>query len=275
MGLRQPDESGTEAREVFILVDGDSITRKLWEVSPGECVGRLERQLRSLAAGWPKTRLFIAWDGPNSDDYRRQLWPGYKEGRSDPGDSYRTLRRNVPGMTKKMGWANYTSPSAEADDVIGCLCKAAVKAGKKVVVVSADRDLFQLLTCPDVIQLCSFKTTSGDLTDTVKMTSSYLMRQYNLTAAQWPLYKALVGDPSDRIPGVSQIGEKTAGDMFREFPGLMPGNMAEAIRETRFSCLNVTQRARLKEAVEEGLLEMFVQLTTLMKLSREDLQKLG
>lgn len=276
MGLKRPDFAELEdGLSTYVLIDGDSVTRCVWEAAGGECVQILERRLRSLASAWPKSKLFIAWDGEKSDEYRRRFYPGYKAGRSDPGDAYRILRSNVPALAARIGYTSYTAERAEADDIVGSLCRAALTKGDRVVVVSADKDLFQLLTDSRVKQLRNFTTAGGAMGESNYMTSEGFARKYGVTPAQWPLYKSLVGDATDCIPGVRDVGEGMTAKLFAQFPDLTLGNIAGKLAATPTPWLNTTRRQNILDSVASGELAAFVRITTLIKLAKTELIKLS
>ena len=103
----------------------------------------------------------------------------------------------------------------EADDVIGAMSTLARRAGLEVMVVSGDRDLFQLLD-----EGITILYTKKGISEVERVTVDWVREKYGLTPSQLVDLKALTGDQSDNVPGVPGIGEKTALRLIREFGGL-------------------------------------------------------
>jgi DNA polymerase-1 len=128
-----------------------------------------------------------------------------------PDDLHRqlpVLRRVLEALRVPM----VEQPGYEADDVIGTLACRAVKAGLDVLVVTGDRDAFQLAG-PRVAILY----TRRGLTDVERLDEAAIRARYGLAPAQLFDVKALMGDPSDNIPGVPTIGEKTAVKLIQQY----------------------------------------------------------
>lgn len=274
MRLMRPD-SPADQGSGYLLVDGDNLLRTTWEATPGDCVSTFEKRLRAIRNRWAGYSRLLVWDGPNADDYRVALFPSYKSHRPETPESYKFLRGNAPKLASRGGWQSWTCDYAEADDVIGSLCRSAVKSKSRVVIISGDRDLHQLLTCDLVRQVRSFKSLGGDLVEIRQVTASDLQQEYGLKAMQWALYRAMTGDVTDGIPGVPDVGPKTAQALFREFPGLTAANISEAIRTRSFVGVTKDRHENLRKAIEDGTLATFVQLTTLRRIPRGDMRRLG
>lgn len=103
----------------------------------------------------------------------------------------------------------------EADDLIGAIAKKAVAEGYSARIVSSDRDLFQLVS--DRVHILSLKKGVSEI---VEYDPQTLKKEYNIRPQEVVFYKALVGDPSDNIPGVHGIGPKAAEELVAKFRGL-------------------------------------------------------
>lgn len=274
MPLMRPDTT-IETRSTYMMADGDNLLRLTWEGSPGDCVTNFEKRLKALVNRWPTAKKFLVWDGANADTFRQSIFPEYKAHRPPTPDSYLFLRKNAPKLAAKVGWQSYRCDYAEADDVLGSLCRSALKTGSLAVIISGDKDLYQLLTNENVQQIRSFSTLSGDLLNVRRMTAAELKSNYGTQASQWPLFRALVGDKSDGIPGVEDIGDRTVVGMFRDCPGLTAENISEVLRYDALPSVPVFRKEKIKAAVESGLIEKFLQLTTLRKIPRGDLERIA
>jgi len=100
----------------------------------------------------------------------------------------------------------------EADDLLGTLSKKAEEAGLETVLITGDRDSFQLVS-PHT----SVLYTKRGITETVRVTPEYIMETYGVTPAQLIDVKGLMGDASDNIPGVPGVGEKTAAKLIAQY----------------------------------------------------------
>lgn len=109
-----------------------------------------------------------------------------------------------------LGFTRLEVPGYEADDVLATLAKKAEKEGYEVRILTADRDLYQLVS--DRVAVLH---PEGHL-----ITPEWLWEKYGLRPEQWVDFRALVGDPSDNLPGVKGIGEKTALKLLKEWGSL-------------------------------------------------------
>ena len=106
----------------------------------------------------------------------------------------------------------YEEAGVEADDIIGTLAKEGSKLGLEVIIISGDKDLLQLVDDNITVYL-----TRKGVSDLEKMDEKAIFEKYELSPTQIPDLKGLMGDPSDNIPGVRGVGEKTAIKLLKEF----------------------------------------------------------
>jgi len=129
----------------------------------------------------------------------------------------------------------------EADDIIGTLAKQAEKKGFRVDIVTGDKDTLQIVD--DKINVL---TTRKGLSDIVTYDEEEIKKQFGLSADQMLDYKALKGDASDNIPGITGIGEKTATDLLQKFGTL--DNLLKNLDQVESEKL----RAKIKEGIEQA-----------------------
>jgi 5'-3' exonuclease len=164
----------------YTLVDANNYLRRKLETQTAplrHCY--MEEMNRSNPVIW-------VWDGMNCNARRREVWPDYKRGRKElPEDIGRSLDlfKEILSYTKNV--VQIEVPDYEADDVIATLTRAAVKTGE-VEIISTDKDFFQLVGPRVRLDREPWKVAPQDVR----------------------LYKTLVGDPSDNIPGLKGFGEK-------------------------------------------------------------------
>lgn len=181
--------------------------------------------------------LYVAFD-LKAPTFRHKMFAEYKGTRKGMPDE---LREQVPIMKdvlQTMGICIVQKEGYEADDILGTLAKQGEKAGLDVTVLSGDRDLLQIAT--DVIKVRIPKTHKGT-TEVFDYYAKDVKEQYQVTPIEFIDMKALMGDASDNIPGVPQIGEKTAAKIIMEFGSIenayehidevMPNKARETFRE--------------------------------------------
>ncbi|MEK7807346.1 MAG: DNA polymerase, partial [Chloroflexota bacterium] len=169
--------------------------------------------LRALQE-WRPTYCAIAFDTP-APTFRHQRFEAYKAQRAEAPPEMRHQFQRVKQLMEAFGVPVFEMDGYEADDVIGTICRLADAQGIDSVILTGDRDTFQLVS-PRVRVDLSYSIQERKVYDEVELAARYS----GLTAAQQPDFKALVGDASDNIPGVPRIGEKRAIGLLSEFHDL-------------------------------------------------------
>jgi len=142
---------------------------------------------------------------------RHALYPEYKANRLKIPEDLSLQIPLVDEMIDALGVRRLSFPGAEADDIIGTLSRRAEERGMDVVIVSSDKDLYQLVS-PRV------KVRDGLKEHAVG--EAQVEEVFGVPPAKVPDLLALAGDPSDNVPGVPGIGEKTASELIRDFGSL-------------------------------------------------------
>lgn len=176
---------------------------------------------------------------------RTDIYPGYKAGRPpDPEglpDQFAMLRQvlDLAGMPQAQtrGW--------EAEDAIGSLCASALQTDR-LAIVSGDRDLIQLVRDPVVRLLFTVRGVS----DLLELDEAAVLERYGVPAARYAEFAILRGDPSDDLPGVRGVGEKTARALIGAYRSLDELLVDAAAPEPRPGPLKgkPALRARLRDA---------------------------
>ncbi|MDE2939728.1 MAG: DNA polymerase I [Chloroflexota bacterium] len=169
--------------------------------------------LRALQ-DWKPTHVAIAFD-TRAPTFRHERFEDYKAQREPSPPELRPQFGRVKGLMEAFGVPVYEVEGFEADDVIGTLCKQAEEQGLDSVILTGDRDTFQLISPHVRIDL-----SSGFQDRNVYDEAALEERYGGLTATQQPDFKSLLGDSSDNIPGVPRVGEKTAIKLLNEFHDL-------------------------------------------------------
>lgn len=156
------------------------------------------------------SHLVVAFDTPGGCPTRREMDPGYKQTRKAPAEELTTQLNWAPLVLRQLGLCVADAPGWEADDVIASYVTAAEQAGLESLIVTSDRDAYQLLS-PQV----SLRTPDEKFVDIAA-----LRRDTGVDPAGYALLAALRGEPSDNLPGISGVGPKTALKLVENFPSI-------------------------------------------------------
>ena len=206
----------------------DSVTAP--DGTPVNAVRGLLDFVARLVGDYRPTHLACCWDDDWRPQWRVDLLPSYKAHRVErdlpqPAEGGAHFEEAVPDpleaqipvieeVLSAFGIAVVGAAEHEADDVIGTL---ATGAGMPVDVVTGDRDLFQLVDDDDAVRVLY---TARGVGRHEKVTNAVVQSKYGIDGRQYADFAALRGDPSDGLPGVSGIGEKTAATLLRRFGDL-------------------------------------------------------
>ena len=169
--------------------------------------------LRALQ-DWQPSYCAIAFD-TSAPTFRHQRFEQYKAQREAAPAELRHQFGRVKQLMAAFGVPVFELDGFEADDIIGTLSRQAESQGIDTVILTGDRDTFQLVS-PRVRVDLSYSIQDKKVYDETELAARYS----GLTAAHQPDFKALVGDSSDNIPGVPRIGEKRAIGLLTDFADL-------------------------------------------------------
>ncbi|MFD7920321.1 DNA polymerase I [Streptomyces sp. NPDC059740] len=222
------DTAGGE-RPRLLLMDGHSMAYRAFFALPVENFSTATGQPTNAVYGFASmlantlrdeapTHFAVAFD-VSRKTWRSQEYPEYKANRSKTPDEFRSQVGLIGELLDAMGVRRFAIEGFEADDVIATLTTRATELGFKVSIVTGDRDCFQLVS-DDVTVLYPTKGVS----ELTRFTPEKVAEKYGLTPAQYPDFAALRGDPSDNLPGIPGVGEKTATKWITQF-----GSFAELV----------------------------------------------
>ena len=162
------------------------------------------------------THVLVAFDAGKTT-FRTEMFADYKAGRAKTPEEFREQFPYIREMLVARGIAYYDLAQYEADDIIGTLAKMAENTSEdyQITVVSGDKDLIQLTDENTVVEI-----SKKGVAEFEAFTPDYLMEKMGITPAQFIDLKALMGDKSDNIPGVTKIGEKTGLKLLLEHGSL-------------------------------------------------------
>jgi len=209
----------------LFLIDGNSLVYRAFFALPeaiatsaGEPTNAIfgfASMLVKLITEYGVEPTVVAWDAGTSG--RSELYTEYKAGRQSRPDLLREQWPAFDPLVEAFGYRNARLEGYEADDVIATLAERARSQGIPVMIVTGDRDAFQLV---DDAGLVTVMATARGITETKLYDAGAVLERYGIAPAQIPDFYGLKGDTSDNIPGVPGIGEKTAAELLQRFGSL-------------------------------------------------------
>ena len=205
-------------RELF-LIDGNSLVFRAFfalpesiatsKGFPTNAIFGFASMLVKIITDYGVKPTLVVWDAGLSG--RLEVYEEYKAGRRDRPDLLSEQWPHLHPLVEAFGYENLKVPGYEADDVIATIASRAHEKGIDVMVVTGDRDLFQLIE-PGVRVMA----TSRGITDTKVYDREAVIDRYGIPPDLIPDFVGLKGDTSDNIPGVPGIGDKTASQLLQE-----------------------------------------------------------
>ena len=206
---------------LLLLIDGHSQAYRAYfgmktplstrEGEPTGAVYGFARKLLATLRDLQPAYVAVAFD--TGDTWRHAEFPAYKATRDAMPDDMRTQMTRIEGLLRAFNIPVITYPNFEADDILGTLARQAQAAGFDVLVMTGDRDMFQLVD--DHVKI--LYTSGGPNPVTSAYGLAEVQERYGLTPQQFIDFKALTGDTSDNIPGVPGVGEKTAVKFLQQY----------------------------------------------------------
>src|SRR3982750_1048212 len=157
----------------------------------------------------------VVWDAGHSG--RKEISTDYKATRQSRPDLLREQWPHLGPLVDAFGYRNVKVDGYEADDVIASIAERARDQGVPVVIVTGDREAFQLIHPEGLVKVMA---TSRGITDTKLYDHQAVIDRYGIPPELIPDFYGLKGDTSDNIPGVPGIGDKTATDLLQRFGSL-------------------------------------------------------
>ncbi|MDQ3644857.1 MAG: DNA polymerase I [Actinomycetota bacterium] len=209
-------------RELF-LIDGNSLVYRAFFALPEtiatsrgvptNAIFGFASMLVKLMTEYGQKPTIVAWDAGNSG--RKEIAADYKAGRASRPDLLHEQFPHMEPLVEAFGYTNVRVEGYEADDVIATLAARARDCGVDVMVVTGDRDSFQLIE--DGVRVMA---TGRGITDTKIYDREAVVDRYGIGPELIPDFYGLKGDTSDNIPGVPGIGDKTAAQLLQRFGDL-------------------------------------------------------
>ena len=206
----------------LLLLDGHSLAYRAFYALPVENFSTATGQPTNAVYGFTSmlinalrdekpTHVAVAFDVSRTT-FRTEQFAEYKANRTKTPDEFKGQVSLIKEVLQALQISVLEVDGYEADDVIATLAAQASAAGYDTQIITGDRDAFQLVT-PNVTVLYPKRGVS----DLARMTPETVEEKYGLTPAQYPDFAALRGDPSDNLPGIPGVGEKTATKWINQF----------------------------------------------------------
>jgi DNA polymerase-1 len=243
----------------LLLIDGHSMAYRAFYALPAEnfttatgqhtnAVYGFATMLISLIKEEKPTHIAVAFD-VSRKTFRTEIFPEYKANRSATPDEFRSQMSFLHDLVTAFKISQFEREGFEADDILATLSTQAQKEGMDVLICSGDRDSFQLVT--EKITVLYPKRGVSDL---ARMTPETVFEKYGMSPSNYPDFAALRGDPSDNLPSIPGVGEKTAAKWVVEYGSIshlisqidqVPGKVGQALRENIDSVLRNRELTQL------------------------------
>jgi DNA polymerase-1 len=220
----------------LLVIDGDSLAHRAYHALPktikragGRPSGALTGFTNMLIRLWEMEEpraVFVGWDSLDTPTYRHEALEGYQSGRVFDEALLEQLDL-LPEAVQAFGFAAAKAPGFEADDFLGAAVAAEEERGGQAVVVTSDRDSFQLAS-----EQTTILTPTRGVSELARIGPVEVRERYGVEPSQVPDFIALRGDPSDKIPGAPGVGPKKAAEVLAQY-----GSLEEALAAGRFSTI--------------------------------------
>ena len=209
----------------LMVIDGNSIVNRAFygirmlnasDGTPTNAVYGFLTILQRLLSDEEPDALCVTFD-LRAPTFRHQMYEGYKAQRKGMPEELAVQMPILRDVLDAMNIPRYECEGWEADDLIGTISRRCEADGWDCVIVTGDKDSFQLIT--DKTKVRHVRTRMGQ-TETTLYDVGTFEAEYGFPPVRMIDYKALMGDPSDNIPGVAGIGQKTAGELVQRFGSL-------------------------------------------------------
>ena len=245
--------------EKIIIIDGNSLASRafyalpLLKTSQGQYTnavyGFTNMLLRLLEEERPEY-MVVTFDMA-APTFRHEAYKEYKAQREESPTEYREQIPLIKEVLEALSIPIFEMEGYEADDLIGTYCKKAEEEGLESLIVTGDADAFQLISSRVKVLM-----TRKGISNIERIDQEKLQEKYGLKPEQVADYKAMKGDPTDNIPGIPGVGEKTALKLLKEFGSL--DNLLENVHQVKEN--------KLRKKIEENRDQVLIsrELATIM-----------
>jgi DNA polymerase-1 len=247
----------------LLLIDGHSMAYRAFFALPAEnfttatgqhtnAIYGFATMLISLLKEEKPTHIAVAFD-VSRQTFRTEMFPEYKANRAKTPDEFRSQMSFLNELVTAFGIQQFSQAGFEADDIIATITRSAEQERMPVLICTGDRDSFQLVSANTTVLY-----PKRGVSDLARMTPEAVFEKYGLTPVQYPDFAALRGDPSDNLPSIPGVGEKTAAKWVVEFGSLselvkgidtVSGKVGRSLRENVSVVLHNRELTQLRSDV--------------------------
>jgi DNA polymerase-1 len=219
------ENGSASSHDELYLIDGSSLAYRAFFALPESiatstgvptnAIFGFASMLVKLLTEHGQKPTIVVWDAGHSG--RKEVSPDYKATRQSRPDLLREQWPHLAPLVEAFGYRNVSVEGYEADDVIASIAEKARAQDVPVVIVTGDRDIFQLIDPDSKVRVMA---TGRGITDTKLYDYQAVIDRYGLPPESIPDFYGLKGDTSDNIPGVPGIGDKTAAQLLDRFKDL-------------------------------------------------------
>ncbi len=269
----------------LLLIDGHSMAYRAFFALPAENFTTAQGQhtnaiygfatmLISLLKDEKPTHVAVAFD-VSRKTFRTELFPEYKATRAKTPDEFRSQMSFLHELVKGFGINQFEIEGYEADDIIATITKRAESEGAEVLICTGDRDSFQLVT-----EKTTVLYPKRGVSEMARMTPEAVQEKYGMSPEQYPDYAALRGDPSDNLPSIPGVGEKTAAKWVIEYGSLdaifenvekISGKVGESLRA---NIENVKLNRKLTQLLHDAPMDFTIDALAWNGVAESDLTAL-
>jgi DNA polymerase-1 len=255
--------SAAEGPGRLLLLDGHSLAYRAFFALPVENFSTTTGQSTNAVYGFTAmlinvlrdeapTHVAVAFD-VGRKTFRTEAYAEYKATRKESPSEFKGQVELIKDVLEALTIPTLSLEGFEADDLIATLAVQGADAGMDVLIVTGDRDVLQLVNDRVTVLM-----TRKGISDMTRFTPEEVKAKYDLTPAQYPDFAALRGDPSDNLPSIPGVGEKTASKWIREFGSLdelvakvdqVPGKAGQALRDHLEGVIRNRQLTELRRDV--------------------------
>ena len=257
----------------LLLIDGHSMAYRAFFALPAENFTTAQGQhtnaiygfatmLISLIKEEEPTHIAVAFD-VSRKTFRTEIFPEYKANRSKTPDEFRSQMSYLHELVSAFGIQQFEIEGYEADDIIATITKRAEKEKCEILICTGDRDSFQLVN-----ERTTILYPKRGVSEMARMTPDAVIAKYGMSAEQYPDFAALRGDPSDNLPSVPGVGEKTAAKWIVDFGSLknllsnvdtLGGKVGQSLRD---NIDNVIRNRELTQLVHDAPVDFEIDALT-------------
>lgn len=273
------------AQKRLLLIDGHSMAYRAFFALPAENFTTAQGQhtnaiygfatmLISLLKDEKPTHVAVAFD-VSRKTFRTDIFPDYKANRAKTPDEFRSQMSYLNDLVSGFGITQFALEGYEADDIIATITKQAEREGAEVLICTGDRDSFQLVTDKTTVLY-----PKRGVSEMARMTPDAVQEKYGMSPDQYPDFAALRGDPSDNLPSIPGVGEKTAAKWIIEYGSLkelisnvdkVGGKVGQSLRD---NINDVIRNRELTQLVHDAPIEYKIDSLAWSGVVEGDLTKL-